>query len=159
MARIFSRLAARVATITGSYLAFIVAVTLILVWAVTGPLFDFSTTWQLVVNTATTIVTFLMVFLIQNTQNRDSLAMHLKLDELLRAVEGASSSLIDAEDEPDAALAELKAEYTQLRAEHQALASEHQALADKHEALEEHHEALKGRHEVLASRATTRSRT
>jgi low affinity Fe/Cu permease len=101
----------------------------------------------------------LMVFLIQNTQNRDSLAVHLKLDELLRAVEGASSSLIDAEDEPDAALVELKAEYTQLRAEHQALASEHQALADKHEALEEHHEALKGQHEVLASRATTRSRT
>ena len=152
MARIFSRLAARVATITGSYLAFLIAVTLIVVWAVTGPLFDFSTTWQLVVNTATTIVTFLMVFLIQNTQNRDSLAMHLKLDELLRAVEGASSSLIDAEDEPDAALVELKAEYTQLRAEHEDLESEHEALADEHQALEEQHEAL-------ASQATTRSRT
>ena len=143
MARIFSRLAARVAAITGSYLAFLVAVALILVWAVTGPLFAFSTTWQLVVNTATTIVTFLMVFLIQNTQNRDSLAMHLKLDELLRAVDGARDSLIDAEDEPDAALAELKAEYTQLRSEHAALEAEHAALEEAHDELEERREALR----------------
>ena len=78
MARWFSTVAARVAAITGSYLAFLTAFGLILIWAASGPIFNFSTTWQLVVNTATTIVTFLMVFLIQNTQNRDSLAMHLE---------------------------------------------------------------------------------
>lgn len=135
MARTFSRLAARVAALAGSYLTFLVAVGLILIWAVTGPFFGFSTTWQLVVNTATTIVTFLMVFLIQNTQNRDSLAVHLKLDELIRAVEGTRFSIIDAEDDPDDALAELKAEYSRLRAEHDALEAEHDALAEHHQQL------------------------
>jgi low affinity Fe/Cu permease len=135
MAQRFAALAARVAHAAGSYRTFLLALALILGWAFSGPLFGFSTTWQLVVNTATTIVTFLMVFLIQNTQNRDSLAMHLKLDELLRAVEGARSSLIDAEDEPDAALAELKAEYTDLRAEHEALEDEHEELEAEHDAL------------------------
>src|SRR5215211_1828968 len=130
MSDVFSRFAARVATLAGSYLAFVIAVFLIVVWGLTGPVFDFSTTWQLVVNTATTIVTFLMVFLIQNTQNRDSLAVHLKLDELIRALEGASDSIIDAEDQSDDELAQLKAEYSALRAEHEALAEEHATLED-----------------------------
>src|SRR5215213_6019798 len=107
MSDVFSRFAARVATLAGSYLAFVIAVFLIVVWGLTGPVFDFSTTWQLVVNTATTIVTFLMVFLIQNTQNRDSLAVHLKLDELIHAIDAADNALIEAEDETDKELAAL----------------------------------------------------
>jgi low affinity Fe/Cu permease len=83
---------------TGGTSAFIAALAVIVVWAVTGPLFGFSDTWQLVINTGTTIVTFLMVFLIQRAQNKDSRAIHLKLNELVAAVQGASNRLIDAED-------------------------------------------------------------
>src|SRR5436853_4212716 len=83
---------------TGTSLAFILAVTVIIVWAITGPIFRFSDTWQLVINTGTTIVTFLMVFLIQRTQNKDALAIHLKLNEIVAAMEGASNRLIDVED-------------------------------------------------------------
>ena len=83
---------------TGTSMAFILALTVIVVWAITGPLFHFSDTWQLVINTGTTIVTFLMVFLIQRTQNKDSLAIHLKLNEIVAAMEGASNRLIDVED-------------------------------------------------------------
>ena len=83
---------------TGTSLAFMLALTVILVWAITGPLFGFSDTWQLVINTGTTIVTFLMVFLIQRAQNKDALAIHLKLNEIVAAVEGASNRLIDVED-------------------------------------------------------------
>jgi len=82
---------------------------------ITGPLFRFSDTWQLVINTGTTIVTFLMVFLIQNTQNRDALAIHLKLDELIRAVAGARNQLVDLEDLTDAELAHLKGEFERVR--------------------------------------------
>jgi len=83
---------------TGTSLAFMLAVTVIVVWGVTGPLFRFSDTWQLVINTGTTIVTFLMVFLIQRAQNKDALAIHLKLNEIVAAMEGASNRLIDVED-------------------------------------------------------------
>ena len=83
---------------TGTSLAFMLAVTVIVVWAITGPLFGFSDTWQLVINTGTTIVTFLMVFLIQRAQNKDALALHLKLNEIVSAMEGASNRLIDVED-------------------------------------------------------------
>ena len=83
---------------TGTSLAFIIAMTVIVVWGITGPIFDFSDTWQLVINTSTTIVTFLMVFLIQRTQNKDALAIHLKLNEIVAALEGASNRLIDVED-------------------------------------------------------------
>src|SRR5581483_1196122 len=98
MARIFTKLSTIVAGLVGSPWAFILAAGIVIVWAVTGPLFKFSDTWQLVINTGTTIVTFLMVFLIQNTQNRDAKAMHVKLDELIRAMEGARDRLMDIED-------------------------------------------------------------
>jgi low affinity Fe/Cu permease len=88
---------------------------------VTGPFFDFSETWQLVINTGTTIVTFFMVFLIQNTQNRDALAMQLRLDELIRATETADNAIIRAEDETDEELAELKQKYEALCDEHEEL--------------------------------------
>ena len=83
---------------TGTSIAFVLAFTVIVIWAITGPLFGFSDTWQLVINTGTTIVTFLMVFLIQRAQNKDALAIHLKLNEIVAAMEGASNRLIDVED-------------------------------------------------------------
>jgi len=99
---------------TGRPATFLIAVALILVWAVTGPLFHYSDTWQLVINTSTTIVTFLMVFLIQNTQNRDSEAMQVKLDELIRAVEGAHNGLLDLEELEDDELDRIRARYEEL---------------------------------------------
>jgi low affinity Fe/Cu permease len=97
MDRIFTAIANRIAAFVGQPLAFILAVASILAWALTGPLFDYSDTWQLVVNTSTTIVTFLMVFLIQNSQNRDAAAIQAKLDELIRAMEGARNRFIGIE--------------------------------------------------------------
>lgn len=97
MQRIFTAIAGRVAGFAGRPLAFILAVTCVVVWGVTGPIFDFSETWQLVINTGTTIVTFLMVFLVQNSQNRDSAAMQAKLDELIRAVHEARDQFIGIE--------------------------------------------------------------
>jgi len=95
----FSRFASRIAEWMGAPTAFLVAVLLIVVWLVTGPVFGFSTEWQLIVNSGTTIATFLMVFLIQNTQNRDARAIHLKLDELLRATPRARNEFMEAEEE------------------------------------------------------------
>src|SRR5690606_27267411 len=111
---IFRRFALRVSLIMGSPWAFTLAVFLIVVWAISGPIFDFSDTWQLVINTATTIVTFLMVFLIQNTQNRDTRAIHLKLDELIASVEQARNSMLAVEDLPDETINELKKEFGEL---------------------------------------------
>jgi low affinity Fe/Cu permease len=99
----FAGAAASVSRAAGSAYAFSLAVLVVAVWAVTGPLFGFSDTWQLVINTGTTIVTFLMVFLIQNTQNRDTTAIQLKLDELIRVNERARNSLIGAEQREDVA--------------------------------------------------------
>lgn len=90
------------------------AVFVVIAWAFTGPLFDFSDTWQLVVNTGTTIVTFLMVFLIQNTQNRDSQALHMKLDELIRAISGARNGLIDLDELTDEELSRIQNHYAKL---------------------------------------------
>jgi len=94
----FERFAQKVSLATGSTPAILIAFAIILVWAATGPIFDYSETWQLVINTGTTIVTFLMVFLIQKSQNRDSVAVQMKLNEILAATESASNRLIDAED-------------------------------------------------------------
>ena len=104
----------------GSAWAFAGAVLVILVWILTGPTFHFSDTWQLIINTATTIVTFLMVFLIQNTQNRDAKAVHLKLDEVIRALKGARNQLVDLENLSDADLKKLEKQFQRLRekAEH-----------------------------------------
>lgn len=107
----FARLAARTA---GRPVAFGVALAAVLVWAVLGPIFHFSDTWQLVINTATTIITFLMVFLIQNTQNRDSEAVQIKLDELLRATQGCHNVVLDIEELSEAELDEIKRCYTAL---------------------------------------------
>jgi low affinity Fe/Cu permease len=95
-------------------LAFLLAVTVVLVWTISGPVFRFSDTWQLVINTGTTIVTFLMVFLIQNTQNRDAIAMQVKLDELIRAIEGAHNALLDLEELDDATLERARQRYREL---------------------------------------------
>ena len=99
----------------GSAWAFTGAAFVILVWLVTGPTFHFSDTWQLIINTATTIITFLMVFLIQNTQNRDAKAMHLKLDELIRAITGARNQLVDLENLSDEDLKKLEEQFQRLR--------------------------------------------
>jgi low affinity Fe/Cu permease len=115
MKHAFRRFAAIIATTTGSPWAFLIAVLIILVWGVTGPLFNFSDTWQLVINTSTTIVTFLMVFLIQNTQNRDAVTIQLKLDELLRGVVGARTSLVDLENLSDEDIALLRKEFTRMQ--------------------------------------------
>jgi low affinity Fe/Cu permease len=111
----FQRFAQRSSTATGSPWAFLLAVVVIVTWAITGPMFHFSNTWQLVINTGTTIVTFLMVFLIQNTQNRDAKAIHLKLDELIRAKKGARNTLVDLENCTDEELDQIEAEFRRLR--------------------------------------------
>jgi low affinity Fe/Cu permease len=107
----FSKTASRLA---GASPAFMLAILLIVGWAVTGPMFGFSDTWQLVINTATTIITFLMVFLIQNTQNRDTAAMHVKLDEIVRALKGAHNAVIDLEQLDDKQLDEVRKSYERL---------------------------------------------
>jgi low affinity Fe/Cu permease len=109
--RIFSEAVSRAA---GTPVAFVVAVLIIVVWLVTGPIFHYSDTWQLVINTSTTIVTFLMVFLLQNTQNRESRATQIKLDELLRAITAARTSLVDLEELPDSELDRLEGEFRTL---------------------------------------------
>jgi low affinity Fe/Cu permease len=115
MDRWFRQFAQATAELVGRSKAFFLAATIVVVWACTGPIFHFSDTWQLVINTGTTIVTFLMVFLIQNTQNRDSHAVHLKLDELIRANKNARNALLGLEAMSDEDLAQLQLEFEQLR--------------------------------------------
>src|SRR5262245_60965304 len=114
----------------GSFWAFLLALGVVLVWALTGPFFGFSDTWQLVINTGTTIVTFLMVFLIQNTQNRDAKAIHLKLDELIRAVHGARNQLVDLEELSDEELENLQREFQEL---HRRYGTQAQELSEAYE--------------------------
>jgi len=115
MAEGFRKFANKVSEITGSPWAFIAAASVIVAWAISGPIFHFSDTWQLVINTGTTIITFLMVFLIQNTQNRDARAIQLKLDELLRTDEAARNSMVDLEDLSDEELKRLQEQFAHLR--------------------------------------------
>ncbi len=124
MANLFRKFAQYISHGVGKPGVFITALLVVLAWAISGPLFHFSDTWQLVINTGTTIVTFLMVFLIQNTQNRDALATHLKLDELIRAVSKARNKLIDLEDMSDEELRKLHEEFCGLK-EHFAERAEH----------------------------------
>lgn len=111
MNEFFRRFASRSSELLGTPWAFLLAGLSIVIWVVTGPLFHFSNTWQLIANTGTTLVTFMMVFLIQNTQNRDAKAIHLKLDELIRGVRGARNRLVDLEDLSDEELARLQEEF------------------------------------------------
>lgn len=111
---LFERFAKWASRAAGQSVGFTVAVLIVLTWAITGPVFGFSDTWQLVINTGTTIVTFLMVFLIQNTQNRDTAAIQLKLDELIRATEGAHNALLDLEELTESDLNRIRERYEQL---------------------------------------------
>jgi len=111
---LFTRVTRSVAKVTGKPMTFCVAIAVIAFWAVTGPLFGFSDTWQLVINTGTTIITFLMVFLIQATQNRDTTALQLKLDELIRCVEGAHNAMLDLEELTEEEIDTVHRHYTKL---------------------------------------------
>lgn len=110
----FTRVAKAISKAAGKPLTFISAVSIILIWAATGPIFDFSDTWQLVINTGTTIITFLMVFLIQNTQNREAEAVQIKLDELIRALETAHNAVLDLEELDDDELERIRTDYLNL---------------------------------------------
>src|SRR5712664_1112477 len=120
MKNLFRKFAQAASQAVGSSWAFILAVLIILVWGLTGPMFHYSDTWQLVINTGTTVITFLMVFLIQNTQNRDAKAVHLKLDEIIRAIKGARNELVDLEELSDEELKRLEKQFQRIRrkAEH-----------------------------------------
>lgn len=113
----FRKFARSVSSVSGSPWVFALACVIILGWLITGPIFNFSDTWQLFINTGTTILTFLMVFVIQNTQNRDSHAVQLKLDELIRSIKEARNELIDIEDTTDAEIQRLDSEFDQIRKE------------------------------------------
>ncbi len=121
---LFRRFSLAAANALGSSWMFIANVLLILVWLFAGPFFNYSDTWQLIVNTATTVFTYLAVFLIQNTQNRDATAIHLKLDELIKGVGGARTHLVNLQDLSDEELAELQQEFTRLRKEERKVAGE-----------------------------------
>ena len=111
----FEKLSSAVTKKAGSTHAFIIALSVIIIWLVTGPIFNYSDTWQLVINTGTTIIPFLMVFLIQNLQNRDAKAIHLKLDELIRAIKNARNELVDLEEMSDEELTALQKQFEALR--------------------------------------------
>ena len=113
-ASVFTRFARWCSRAAGTPFAFVAAVAVVLVWGITGPIFGFSDTWQLVINTGTTIVTFLMVFAIQASQNRDSEAIQVKLDELIRSIEGAQNSLLDLEELDEAEIERLRKKYRDL---------------------------------------------
>jgi low affinity Fe/Cu permease len=114
LSEVLERFSLKATHATGTSSAFIIAISVIVVWGLTGPLFNFSDTWQLVINTGTTIITFLMVFLIQRTQNKDALAIHLKLNEIVAALEGASNRLIDVEDLTEQEIQTLHKHYQEL---------------------------------------------
>lgn len=135
MKELFHRIAVAVSKKVGSPTTFLLAVLIVFIWAITGPMFGFSDTWQLVINTGTTIVTFLMVFLIQNTQNRDGLAMQIKLDELIKANQNARDALVDLEDLTDQEIDALQEDFKRMREQKYSLASEklHRRLLAEHQ--------------------------
>jgi len=108
MSDFFHRVSTKISNASGKASAFIISVLVVVIWAAVGPIFDYSDTWQLVINTSTTVITFLMVFLIQNTQNRDSKSIHLKLDELIRTQKNASNAFMDLDNRSDQELVELE---------------------------------------------------
>jgi low affinity Fe/Cu permease len=114
MSRWFTNFAQGASRLAGHYLAFTVALAIVVVWAVSGPIFKFSETWQLVINTGTTIITFLMVFLVQSSQNRDSAAIHVKLDEIIKSLESADNRLMNAEEDTEDQLEEIRHQYEAL---------------------------------------------
>ena len=115
MNELFRKFAHKTSQIVGTSWVFFLAVLIIVVWGITGPMFHYSDTWQLVINTGTTIITFLMVFLIQNTQNRDAKAIHLKLDELIKGVKGARTGFVNLEELSDKELEQLQQEFAKLQ--------------------------------------------
>jgi len=125
----FRKFSIGAANALGSSWMFIANLLLILLWLLAGPFFNYSDTWQLVVNTATTVITYLAVFLIQNTQNRDATAIHLKLDELIKGVSGARTHLVDLENLTDEELASLQEEFKRLRTKHEKAVSKENAPA------------------------------
>lgn len=125
MKKLFSRFAAKTSSVLGTPGAFLISFLLIISWIASGKFFNYSNTWQLVINTGTTIVTFLMVFLIQNTQNRDSRALHLKLDELLKADKGARNSMVNIEELSDEELDKIHAEFKSLQYKYAAQLEKH----------------------------------
>jgi low affinity Fe/Cu permease len=144
LGRQLERIATRVTHWTGTTSAFSLACSVIVIWAISGPLFRFSDTWQLVINTGTTIITFLMVFLIQRTQNKDSMALHLKLNEIVAAMQGASNRLIDVESLSEKELDLLHRHYTRLAQ----MAQQETTLTKSHsieEAEHRHERKLKNR--------------
>ena len=116
----FGKIAAKTSSWVGSPPAFVVAIALVVLWAALGPHYHYSDTWQLIINTGTTVVTFLIVFLIQNTQNRDARALHLKLDEVIRSIQSAHNDMIDIEKLSDGELAKLAKQYERFREEYDA---------------------------------------
>jgi len=144
LGQILEKFSLKATQATGTSTAFILALAVIVVWGLTGPLFQFSDTWQLVINTGTTIVTFLMVFLIQRTQNKDALAIHLKLNEIVAALEGASNRLIDVEDLTEEEIKTLHKHYQRLVA----MAKEDLTLTQSHsiEEAEARHSIKHGKH-------------
>ena len=137
----FRKFAHRTSEIVGSPWAFLAALLITIAWAVSGPFFGFSDTWQLIINTGTTISTGLIVFLIQNTQNRDAKAIHLKLDELLRGVKGARTGLVDLEDLSDEELQKLQKQFERLREKESKLIEEEiEVVEEEREVVEEERE-------------------
>lgn len=144
LSEMLERFSQKATQATGTSSAFIIALSVIVVWGLTGPLFKFSDTWQLVINTGTTIVTFLMVFLIQRSQNKDALAIHLKLNEIVAALQGASNRLIDVESLTEKEIQTLHKHYQELVR----MASKDLSLTDSHsiEEAEARHQAKHAKH-------------
>jgi low affinity Fe/Cu permease len=140
MNELFRQFAQKTSQMVGTSWSFMLAVLLIVVWGLTGPMFHYSDTWQLVINTGTTIITFLMVFLIQNTQNRDAKAIHLKLDELIKGVKGARTGLVSLEQFSDSDLERLQKEFERLHQSHPNL---HDLQEDAESKLDEASAALR----------------